>query len=1098
MRKVGGWSLNEEFAKREAARVASPEQAQVTNFAIQVSLSDLWASYGITPDALMGHSGGAMAAAYLAGVYSLEDAIGLCHHRSRLQGRPSNYGKMLAVGASFDDIREFLHGHEGSVALAAINSPSSITLAGDPTLLEKISAALQEKQIFTRMLAVDIAYHSPVMNQIREEFLSSVAGLRGQKARIPLVSDTIGMWADGSEFDGEYWWQTIIKPVLFWPAMQQLTAAGIQNYLELGPHPVLATYILECLKYDGISGLLASSIRRKEDEREAMLRSLGSLYCAGYSPNWSAVQPKGKLASLPAYPWQKERHWFKPAGKPTLAGQRILRQAGDHPLLGARTRSAHPAWENVVGNAETSYLQEHVVQNSAVLPAAAYLELAFAAKSLLGGSGGVTVRKAEFLRPLVLNGSTSLQFALNADGRRFEVFSSAQTDSENWVCHARGLLSASKTAEAPRLDLPALSAEIANPVNSADFYERMSARGLHYGTAFRGIRDLWNLNRRSLGWVQLPLQQPDGYLVHPALLDSAFQLLVSAADTDSTLEADRRIFLPVEIREARFHARPGGGCWALAQVTSASSSEVTGDVQLADSDGNICVEIRGLKARLVEQAGARASESIDQWLYEYRWEPQPRRVTGAPVPLPVSLLADVSLDGIAEKLREHAATHAIETGWNDYYDHVEEKLNALAAAYVAAAFEALGIRLQAGMVFASDFLTATTDEWRHALAKRCCVMLSDAGVLRRHDDAWEATGKNLPAPDALAVELLEQFPKHRLDVELLARCGPRLPEVIAGKIDGRDFLFTEEGFEFLEVFYRESPASAFYNALVADVVAELTSRRSQERPLYVCEVGTGTAGTTSHVLPKLSGAFKYVLSDVSPRFLESAESKFVEFPTVGTQVFDVAQPSAPQGLRSRSFDLIFGANVLHATPQVKESIAHLRELLAPGGILLLLEITTRPYWLDIAFGSMEGWWSFQDHELRPDHALMTGAEWRSVLNQSGLDSVSLVADTKRAEPAQSVLVAREPFADEQAVTAQHWLIFADRTGVADRFSHVLSSLGQTSTLVYAGDRYSDDGRLEIHASSAEDVDRLISTLAPRLAGTSGIVHLWSLDIPAEL
>ena len=98
LRKVGGWSLNEEFAKREAARVASPEQAQVTNFAIQVSLSDLWASYGITPDALMGHSGGAMAAAYLAGVYSLEDAIGLCHHRSRLQGRPSNYGKMLAVG----------------------------------------------------------------------------------------------------------------------------------------------------------------------------------------------------------------------------------------------------------------------------------------------------------------------------------------------------------------------------------------------------------------------------------------------------------------------------------------------------------------------------------------------------------------------------------------------------------------------------------------------------------------------------------------------------------------------------------------------------------------------------------------------------------------------------------------------------------------------------------------------------------------------------------------------------------------------------------------------------------------------------------------
>ncbi len=1096
LRKVGGWSLNEEFAKREAARVASPELAQVTNFAIQVALSDLWTSYGVFPDALMGHSGGAMAAAYMAGVYSLEDAIELCHHRSRLQGRPSNYGKMLAVGAAFDDVREYLQGHEESVVLAALNSPSNITLAGDQNTLEKISAALQEKQIFTRMLAVDIAYHSPVMNPIREEFLASVAGLKGQKARIPLVSDTTGARAEGSEFDGEYWWQTIIKPVLFWPAMQELVALGIQNFLEIGPHPVLATYILECLKYEGVSGLLASSIRRKEDEREAMLRSLGSLYCAGYSPNWSAVQPSGDLASLPGYPWQKERHWFEPAGKAT--NRRISRQAGDHPLLGARTRSAHPAWENLVGTAETSYLQEHVVQSSAVMPAAAYLELAFAARSLLGSSGSVTVRKAEFLRPLVLNGSTSLQFALNADGRHFEVFSSAQASSETWVSHARGLISASKAADLAPLDLAALSAEIANPVDPADFYERMNARGLHYGNAFRGIRQLWNSNRRSLGRVQLEPQQADGYQVHPALLDSAFQLLVSAADTDLTFEADRRIFLPVEIREARLHARPGSECWALAKVTSASGSEVTGDVQLADKDGTVCVEIMGLKARLVEQAGARVAESIDQWLYEYRWEPQARRVTGSPVPLAISVLADAPLDGIADKLRERAATHAIETGWNAYYDHVEEKLNALAAAYAAAAFERLGINLQAGTVFASDSLTPTSDEWRHALANRCCVILSGAGVLRRRGDDWETTGKASPGADTLAADLLVRFPRHRLDVELLARCGSQLAEVIAGKIDGRDFLFTEEGFGFLEEFYRESPASAFYNALVADIVAELTSERTQDRPLFICEVGTGTAGTTSHVLPKVNGAFRYVLSDVSPRFLEEAESKFAEFRTVGSQVFDVAQPSGPQGLQPRSFDLILGANVLHATPQVKESIAHLRELLAPGGVLLLLEITTRPYWLDIAFGSMEGWWSFQDHELRPDHALMDGAGWRSLLHQSGLDSVSLVADTESVEPAQSVLLAREPFAqDRVGANRQNWLIFADRTGVAERLSRALSSFGQTSTLVYAGDRFSEDGRLEICASSAADIDRLFVKLAPQLSETVGIVHLWSLDIPAS-
>ena len=1106
LRKCADWSLTEEFAKDETvSRVASPELAQVTNFAIQVALADLWASYGIVPNAVMGHSGGAMAAAYIAGVYSVEDAIRLCYHRSRLQGRPSNSGKMLAVGAPFEEIRQFLQSTERAISLAAVNGPSAITLAGDPEVLEKLSVTLQEQRIFTRMLPVNIAYHSPAMDKIKDEFLASVADLRGRKAGIPLMSDTTGTWVDGTELDADYWWNAIRKPVLFAPGMQEMITAGVHNYVEISPHPVLSPSILECLKQQGVSGLVVSSIRRKEDERESMLRSLGALYCSGYSPNWSSVQPAGHLVPLPGYPWQRERHWFESAGKSSAPAYRVERKAGDHPLLGGRMRAPHPAWESAIGNDGTSYLRDHVVQNSAVFPAAAYLELAFAARGMVGSQAGVALRKVEFFRPLVLNGSTALQFVVHADGRHFEVFST-QENSDAWVSHARGVLGNWKASENRPIDLATLQAQISHPVEASEFYKRMADRGLVYGPVFRGIQSLWNAGRRALGRVRLPeLNSSSEYQVHPALLDAAFQLLVSAADTDSALAADRRLFLPIEIREARLHSRPGNECWALATMTDLASSDVTGDVVLFGDDGKIFVEIRGLKARLVEVVGSHASETVDQWLYEYRWEPKSRKPSGAPGPLPVSLLADAPGEGTVEKLRSRATALAEETGWRDYYDHVEERLNDLATAYVAAAFRTLGVEFKPGTLVSTETLTNPAEAtWRASLAKQCCAMLQRAGVLHSRGSDWETTGTELADPQRLAEDLLQDFPRHRLDVELLARCGPRLQEVITGKQDGRDFLFTEEGFNFLESFYRESPASAFYNTLLADVLSELIAGREQTRPLYALEVGAGTGGSTSHLLPKLNGSWKYVFTDASPVFLENAQSKFGDYRSFGSQIFDITQTPGPQGLEPRSFDLIIGANVVHATPHLENSIGHLQELLAPGGVLLLLEITTHPYWLDIAFGSMEGWWSFEDRALRPDYALLSGGKWQSLLEECGLQGALVIADTESVEPAQSILLAHAPDENVQASAGidspKHWLIFADRQGRGEGLSNILRSLGYSSSLIYAGDHYSSDpdGHIALRSSSKEDVIRLREELQPCLAKTAGVIHLWSLDIPAPV
>ena len=356
LRPHSGWSLLAELAADEkTSRAASPELAQVTNFAIQVALLELWASWGIVPAAVIGHSGGAMAAAYAAGVYDLEDAIRLSYHRSRLQGRPSNFGRMLAVGAPFSEIEPLLAGSERLVCLAAINGPAAITLAGDPDALERILATLQERRIFARMLAVTIAYHSHAMDGIRDEFLNEMRGLRGRKARIPFLSDTTGSWASGEECDEHYWWRAIRQPVLFRDGIRTILDSGLANFLEIGPHPVLVSSILECMKESGAKGVALPSIRRAEDERAAMLRTLAALYTIGCAPRWAALREAGAApADLPHYPWQRERHWFEPSGGSLDWKRSAARHEGGHPLLGARLRCAHPVWENSVGQGESA------------------------------------------------------------------------------------------------------------------------------------------------------------------------------------------------------------------------------------------------------------------------------------------------------------------------------------------------------------------------------------------------------------------------------------------------------------------------------------------------------------------------------------------------------------------------------------------------------------------------------------------------------------------------------------------------------------------------------------------------------------------------
>jgi acyl transferase domain-containing protein len=323
LRSYTSWSVVEELtAEARRSRLSQTEVAQPALFALQVGLTELWRSWGAQPEAIVGHSVGEVAAAWAAGVLSLEDAVRVVYHRGRLMQRATGQGGMAAVGVSPEEAEQLLKHFAGRLGIAAVNSPSSVVLSGERAALEEVEATLAARGTFTRVLAVDYAFHTPQMDQYRDELVSSLRGIQVRPAEVTLVSTVTGHPATASDYGLEYWAANIRSPVLFAHAVSSLLRQGHTLFLELGPHPVLGHSVVECHSGPGGEPHCVASMRRNQDDRVALLQALGELYAAGHRVDWQRQHPSGgRCVLLPRYPWQRRRYWLPepstPAATPT-------------------------------------------------------------------------------------------------------------------------------------------------------------------------------------------------------------------------------------------------------------------------------------------------------------------------------------------------------------------------------------------------------------------------------------------------------------------------------------------------------------------------------------------------------------------------------------------------------------------------------------------------------------------------------------------------------------------------------------------------------------------------------------------------------------
>jgi microcystin synthetase protein McyG len=307
------WSLLDELrADESVSRVNQTEIAQPALFALQMGLAALWRSWGIEPDAIVGHSVGEVAAACFSGVLSLEDAVRVVYHRGRLLQRATGQGCMAAADISQEEAERLIADYQGRLTVAAINSPTSVTLSGEKDALEQVLGLLKKQNVFCRMLPVNYAFHSPQIEPFRQEMTQSSAGIETRPAAINVMSSVTGKPAENTDFGSEYWAENIRRPVRFAEAIDGLILKGHSAFVEIGPHPVLSLSISQCLSHRSLEGKVFPSLRRGKNDKTTLLETLGGLYTLGRDVNWKSLHPLGGCCvPLPSYPWQKKGYWIQ-------------------------------------------------------------------------------------------------------------------------------------------------------------------------------------------------------------------------------------------------------------------------------------------------------------------------------------------------------------------------------------------------------------------------------------------------------------------------------------------------------------------------------------------------------------------------------------------------------------------------------------------------------------------------------------------------------------------------------------------------------------------------------------------------------------------
>ena len=920
----------------EASLLDQTVYAQPALFALEYALYRLWQSWGIEPDVVMGHSVGEYVAACVAGVFSLEDGLMLIATRGQLMQQLPAGGVMVSLMATAAEVRDAIE-NIPEVTIAAVNGPHSTVISGPETVVQMLVTQLAASEIKHKPLQVSHAFHSPLMQPMLTEFKQVAQRVTYSEPRIHLISNVTGQVATTEVATPEYWCRHILSPVNFVAGMETLIQQGYDMFLECGPKPILLGMGKQCWPED--TGIWLPSLRPGHNDWQQMLTSLGELYVRGVQVDWIGFDqnyPQRCKVVLPTYPFQRKRYWFTTEDVTAMADEQGA-------LNLSRASEGQPQRQDQHNH--------HSQQREQILASLT---------TLIAKIFQLPLDEVNIHTPLLEMGADSLILMemTNEVEKKFGVeLSTRQLFEELTTLDALATYLV-KTSAVAEIAAVALVPETVP--------ERLTTHHVESNGA-----------KSSSTGPQMPQHPP-------------------------TQVSNHRLFSPppVEPRQTQSTGSRNGQFAANGNIETSLERILGQQMQLMSEQLAILREqAPATNQPLTSIASAKVSDDhASQGKVSKQSEqlpintllPSPTKQRRLKLPNSVSFVSPMV---IAEKLRSQVSDLVTSVDAIRYQEALGY-LESLGSAYIIQAFEQMGKTFQLSEQFVTEDLADQLGiaQKYEQLFNRLLQILAEDGILQPvNNQGWKVVNASQYSIQKHLELLLGQYPQAQIETTLLIQCAAQLKAVLQESIDPLSILFPNGDLKVLNPVYKDSLGANIVNNIAQQAITTALAAWPQDQVVKILEIGAGTGGTTTYVLPQLKmSQVEYLFTDIGVSFLVNAKKQFQDYPFVKYQVLDIGQNPQQQGFEPHQWDIVIAANVLHTTANIKQTLSHIRQLIKPQGLLVCIEGITPRRCLDLTFGLLDGWWGFKDTDLRPNYPLLDRPTWRRVLTETGFaESITL-------------------------------------------------------------------------------------------------------------
>ncbi len=1082
------YSLVDELAgvNGEKNRYHLTEIAQPALFAMQVGITRMLAQRGVRPSIVAGHSVGEVAAAWASGALSLADAVHVIYQRSRLQGTTKGQGQMCAVGlgqaAALALLTEL--GLASRLALAGVNSARGVTIAGNAEPLAVLETALDGRNIFYRRLDLDYAFHSAAMDGIEVELKEVLADLAPRESQLPFCSTVSGQRLDGRQLDAEYWWQNIRKPVLFESAIKSVLDDGANIFVEIGPNPILRSYLNDCLKERAIEGRVIATARPADDSPQQVWSAASQAIIAGADPEWRQFFPRpGRFVQLPSYPWQRERHWHPVTA--TSAGLIYRRKL--HPLLGYPLPQHALIWENELDTQLYPVLADHVVGEATVFPGSGFAEMALAAAAAWQPDAVAAIENLEIRTPLVISDerSTRVRTTIQAHDGSLTIESREQLASDPWMLHATARLLHDTEDALLREKAPALPSRDPD-FDSSSHAALTHAVGIAYGPAFQCIDHGWVQGSSVLAVYRIADSvdsQLTSHHLHPALLDCAFQLifqlLKNAVETHAGLA-----FVPVRMGRIALRSGMARPSFARATLLRRSSRSLQAEFAIFAADGSTIAVVSDVRFRSV-----RLSRNAADRLRCLAYHATPR-----PHPLTPAARPSITHDSVRAALLDLVRRAALKGTHRRYSEEVDPLLDSLCSRFTRIALQSLSPdehSLPAHAVHACQMATPEIEAYLAQLLSLAEVDRSLAAA----DSGWEIVpdARDQSSAQDIWNSLVADDPDYFQIVHSVGLVGMHLGELLAGQRSLSDVCPKESSLATLLRQVLGTNGRQKISHALRDLIGRGLRDLPAGRRLGIVEISEGPPSFAMDACIALDfDCADYCFASPSATTLSDVATKLKEcWPASETQLI-AGYPEAAGGKSAGAANCALAILVLDfgSVEQAIQAIDYARSRLVAGGSLIV--VGQHPArWIDFVFGAQAAGWSQPEggrwlSSQRPSHF------WQQQLQVAGFSSSEPFEFSPDTLSGPYLLLGQLTESDASPSdtprsTLRSWILFADQDGFSAQLSDQLARKLQAR------------GDLVIQARAGErgQIEALLRETTANYGELDGIVHLAGIVPEAD-